>query len=324
MLSSELERYRYNYNMTKSNLERAIDWMNRNYRENMPRLTKTQRQISFLVDRKLGLFKELSNIEREIKMETKQKQNLKLKYYNKIASMRLSIKIAHGRVISKHTKVFDSKKTEILELLHDILKGDQYIHGELLIKPWDSMDISFLEEDKSAKSADFDLKSQAHSEAERKKSIKTLHEDEFADAYRAFICNGDFVSVLNHIAEELGYMLDFQWVDYVKKTLEMEQKVRWLELFKVFKIDFVEDIKDLKEHMKRFSKRQNGETVFDLNGVLDGFLHFVWLKRQSLDFHTSSAEETPQEIHKEFWNTVDEIIPKTLLWDSVLELLEKY
>ncbi|CAL1268071.1 unnamed protein product, partial [Larinioides sclopetarius] len=120
-------------------------------------------------------------------------------------------------------------------------------------------------------------------------------------------------------------MLDFQWVDYVKKTLEMEQKVRWLELFKVFKIDFVEDIKVLKEHMKRFSKRQNGETVFDLNGVLDGFLHFVWLKRQSLDFHTSSVEEeTPQEIHKEFWNTVDEIIPKTLLWDSVFELLEKY
>ncbi|KAF8773735.1 hypothetical protein HNY73_016368 [Argiope bruennichi] len=324
MLSSELERYRYNYNMTKSNLERAIYWMNRNYRDNMPELTKIQRKISSLVDRKLSLYKELIDIERDIRMEAKETQNLQFKYYNKIANMRTSIKLAHARVISKHNKAFKSKKIEILELLHDILKGDQYIHEKLLNKPWDSKDISFLEEDESTKLGDFDMELQVHSEAAKKKPIRTLHEDEFADAYRMFISDGDFVNVLNHIAEELGYVLDFQWVDYIKKTLEMEQKVRWLELFKIFKIDFVEDIKNLKEHMKQFSKKQDGETVFDLNGVLDGFLHFVWLKRQTLELQTLSPEETPQEIYKEFWNSVDEIIPKTLLWDSVFELLEKY
>ncbi|GIY03700.1 uncharacterized protein CEXT_1991 [Caerostris extrusa] len=174
-----------------------------------------------------------------------------------------------------------------------------------------------------------------------KKLLSDLKEDEFARAYRVFICNGDFVSVLNHVAEELGYMLDFQWVDYVKKTLEIEQEIRWLELFKVFKINFVEDIQDLKDHMKHFSKRHDNSVVFDLNGVLDGFLHFVWLKRCHTSFPSLSnrnraggsqfiqdlsldEKEATYEVHEEFWKTVDKIIPKSLLWESVFELLETY
>ncbi|GFY74211.1 uncharacterized protein TNIN_442161 [Trichonephila inaurata madagascariensis] len=119
-------------------------------------------------------------------------------------------------------------------------------------------------------------------------------------------------------------MLDFQWVDYVKKTLEFEQEIRWLELFKVFKINFTDDVKNLKEHMRPFSKKSNGQVVFDLNGALDGFLHFVWLKRHSHDLDDLLTQKPPLKIHEEFWHDVEQKIPKTLLWDSVFELLGKY
>ncbi|GIY42533.1 uncharacterized protein CDAR_413601 [Caerostris darwini] len=327
MLSTELERYRYNYNMTKSNLERAIYWMNRNYRDNMPELTKIQRKIAFLMDRKSDLFKELFNVEQKILKEKAAQKTLKLKYYNKVASMRLSVKLGNARILSKHNTVFESKRMEILDLLQAIVNGDHYIHEVLLDKPWSgTLDLSFLEKESNEQKMISNYETQLSAVMLTRKLISALNEDEFARAYRVFICNGDFVSVLNHVAEELGYMLDFQWVDYVKKTLEIEQEVRWLELFKVFKINFVEDIQDLKDHMKHFSKRHGDSVVFDLNGVLDGFLHFVWLKRQSINSQDLSLDEkeATYEVHEEFWKTVDKIIPKSLLWESVFELLETY
>ncbi|GFS90393.1 uncharacterized protein NPIL_137661 [Nephila pilipes] len=324
MLSAELERYRYKYNKTKSHLERAIYWMNRNYRENMPGLTKIQRQIASFMDRKHQLFKALFNLEQEMKNEKAEQHRLKLRYYSKIANLQLSIKLADARMLSTHNKVLKSKKMEVLDLLQEILEGDQYIHENLLKRSWNAIDLHSLEMEENETTAKRVDSTPVAANAEAKRLLKTLHEDTFADAYREFISNGDFVNVLNHIAEELGYMLDFQWVDYVKKTLEIEQEVRWLELFKVFKINFTDDIKNLKEHMKPFSKKSNGELVFDLNGALDGFLHFVWLNRQTLDTDDSFAQKRILKIHEEFWSRVDETVPKTLLWDSVLELLEKY
>ncbi|GFQ73100.1 uncharacterized protein TNCT_606331 [Trichonephila clavata] len=324
MLSRELERYRFNYNKTKSNLERAIYWMNRNYRDNMPELTKIQRQIAFFKDKKYQLFKKFFCLEQEMKNEKEEQHRLKLKYYNQIAQMQLSIKLGKARILSKYNKVFKSKKMDVLDLLREILEGDKYIHENLLKKSWNAVDLPSVEMDDSSSTPKKVESTHSSTSIEAKKFLKTLHEDEFADAYREFICNGDFVNVLNHIAEELGFMLDFQWVDYVKKTLEFEQEIRWLELFKVFKLNFTDDIKNLKEHMRPFSKKSNGQVVFDLNGALDGFLHFVWLKRHSHNLDDLLAQKPPLKIHEEFWCDVDQKIPKTLLWDSVFELLEKY
>ncbi|GFW41187.1 uncharacterized protein TNCV_842271 [Trichonephila clavipes] len=210
---------------------------------------------------------------------------------------------------------------DVLDLLREILEGDKYIHENLLKKPWIAVELPSVEMDDNSSTP---KKAESSTSMEAKKCLKTLHEDEFAGAYREFICNGDFVNVLNHVAEELGFMLDFQWVDYVKKTLEFEQEIRWLELFKVFKINFTDDVKNLKEHMRPFSKKSNGQVVFDLNGALDGFLHFVWLKRHSHDLDDLLAQKTPLKIHEEFWHDFEQKIPKTLLWDSVFELLGKY
>ncbi|KFM69932.1 hypothetical protein X975_08161, partial [Stegodyphus mimosarum] len=69
MLATELEKYRYNYNLTKSRLEREVFWMSREYRENMPELTRIQRNFAFTVDKKVILKKELKSLEKEILLE---------------------------------------------------------------------------------------------------------------------------------------------------------------------------------------------------------------------------------------------------------------
>ncbi|KFM69930.1 hypothetical protein X975_08159, partial [Stegodyphus mimosarum] len=67
----------------------------------------------------------------------------------------------------------------------------------------------------------------------------------------------------------------------------------------------------------------NGEVVFDIKGAVDGFLHFVWLKRQS-SFGGISHNKSELKFNAEFWQSFEKVLPKTCVWDCVTEILEKY
>ncbi|KAG8191480.1 hypothetical protein JTE90_020729 [Oedothorax gibbosus] len=319
MLSAELKRYRCSYYMSKSKLERAIYWMKRNYRDNMPKHTKTQGQITLLVDKKSVLAKNLKDIEEEIVKEKYEQQNLKLNYYKKIASLHTSTKLAYERKLSRHNQIFEVKKSEIIDILKILLNGDRKIYEELLNMPWISKDLSMLESKGTTPYI------QAPTNASPK-SIKTLHDDDFAEAFRELVCCGDFEILLNYIANELGYMLDFKWVDYAKETLELKNEIKWLELFKVFKIDFTKDLKDLKKHMTKFCINDSPEATFATSRALDGFLQFVQLKKGTREVSDSNLENINIETknNKEFLDLVDKATPNPLLWDSIMDLLKKY
>lgn len=93
MLSAKLEKCRCNYNLIKFKLEREIFWMNRDYKENMPELTKIQRHLSSLIDQKVALKSDLKKLENQIQSEQKQLVEIKNK---------LKKKILHKKAINKY------------------------------------------------------------------------------------------------------------------------------------------------------------------------------------------------------------------------------
>ncbi|XP_015928047.3 dynein regulatory complex protein 1 isoform X1 [Parasteatoda tepidariorum] len=319
MLSTELEKYRYNYTKTKSDMERSIYWMQRNYRDNMPELTKFQNHVSFLESRKTELSEELQSLTEEIRKEEIRGRDTKRQYANKIVVMQDIKRQATLRAVSKHKNVFEAKQCEISDLLSEILEGDQFIFEEILHLPWTPPE-STVSEDKNG------AENESLEEVDSLISIKTLNNDKFGDAFRLLMSSKDFEAVLNHIAEELGFMLDFQWVNYAKKTLDIKNEIKWIELFKVFKIDFEEDLKDLKNHMMKFTKMNDaGEAVFDWSRTLEGFIDFITVKKHR--FSKTQLKEMEEESPKNEnidWNSIQASIPKIHLWDSVILLLKKY
>lgn len=92
MLSAKLEERRCNYELMNFKLEREIFWMSRDYKENMPELTKIQRHLASFVDKKHTLKKELKNLKSEISKEQQRAIDIQNEMNNRIISTRVNNK----------------------------------------------------------------------------------------------------------------------------------------------------------------------------------------------------------------------------------------
>ncbi|XP_054717318.1 dynein regulatory complex protein 1-like [Uloborus diversus] len=337
MLSTELEKVRTNYYLTRSKLEKEVFWMEKDYKENMPKVTKMKRELTDQVSKRNRLKKELRYLKNQYDLEKNEQMKTQLKLYERITRTRQANKLAHDNAVKKCQNVMKMKKLEVEELLNELIDSDKLIHKDILNVKWEAPDTSFWEnkelmKDISSDNLTFPQKfpSEVRSEEKRAKAgqverkgseIRIIQDDEFAESYRLLVSNGEFEAVLNEIATELGYMLDFKWVNYVKETLSLNHDVKWVEMFKVFRISFVEDLKELKDHMTSYCKRdENGELAFNSQGALDGFLHFV----QSRSSSETSLDEPKLVVEEEYWNSVIKTMPNCLLWEAVSEGLEEY
>lgn len=84
MLSAKLEKCKCNYSFIKFKYEREIFWMSREYKRNMPALTKSQRQLANLVDEKMTLKSKLKDFEKEVKEQQKRVIHTQNKMHQKI------------------------------------------------------------------------------------------------------------------------------------------------------------------------------------------------------------------------------------------------
>lgn len=92
MLSAKLEERRCNYNLMKFKLEREIFWMSRDYKDNMPELTKIQRHLADFVGKKVTLKKELKNLKSEITKEQQRAIDIENEMNKRIISIQANNK----------------------------------------------------------------------------------------------------------------------------------------------------------------------------------------------------------------------------------------